>query len=84
MNIITKEQLQDWAQTVYENCGDGEDFSLSLYNVVMEMRDIAKSCPSTLAADCYPHAHNCALVQSLIADCSCGALDQPQPLNPVR
>jgi hypothetical protein len=39
MPEISKEQLEEWAQVVYENCGEGEDFSVSLYDVVMEIRD---------------------------------------------
>lgn len=39
MPEISNEQLEEWAQVVYENCGEGENFSNSLYSVVMEMRD---------------------------------------------
>jgi hypothetical protein len=39
MAEITKEQLEEWAQCIYENCGEGDSFNDSLYSIVMEMRD---------------------------------------------
>lgn len=39
---ISKEQLEEWAQVIYENCGEGDNFNNSLYSVVMEMRDLIR------------------------------------------
>jgi hypothetical protein len=35
------QELLEWAQAIYDNCGEGENFNNTLYSVVMEMREKA-------------------------------------------
>ena len=42
MTSKERDQLLEWAQVIYDNSGEEENFNISLYNVVMEMRDAAK------------------------------------------
>lgn len=66
MPEISKEQLEEWAQVVYENCGEGEDFSVSLYDVVMEMRDASGyyKRPTPRAVDVATPCANCTQPES--------------------
>lgn len=37
-----KAQLKEWADVIHANCGEGENFNNSLYEVAMEMREQAE------------------------------------------
>lgn len=38
---VSSNQLEEWAELIYENCGEGENFNTSLYMAVVEMRELS-------------------------------------------